>query len=410
MIANYFKKFWPYKKNQKINKSFYSIDLPFNNYNFLKNQKIGAQSYLENVIVYRCVNLIAQSASHVPWVIYKSKNEQINAQKNHPAYKLLQKPNPFVSGADFFEEIIANILLFGNSYLLTNQNKEDRNSNREGSNFEYISPEIYILHSPSTNIVIKDNEKIGYNYQTEDNRQIFYPINKITQTSQILHIKNYHPLNRHYGLSALEAASLSIELHTAATKWNNSLLKNGARPSGALIVKDNEGYLSEEQFTRLQNQLYEKYTGLANSSRPLLLEGGLEWREMSINPRDMDFIESKNAASREIALAFGVPPQLLGIKGDNTYSNMSQARLALWEETLIPLLDKIADNLGSWLSYLFQDEIILDFDRENISALIEKRENLWEKVSNADFMTINEKRSYFGLAPISQGDNFVIKE
>jgi len=136
-----------------------------------------------------------------------------------------------------------------------------------------------------------------------------------------------------------------------------------------------------------------------------LLEEGLDWQEMSINPKDMDFIQSKNSASREITLAFGVPPQLLGINGDNTYSNMQEARLALWEETLIPLLDKLSDSLGSWLSYWYQEEIIIDFDRDAISALTEKRENLWSKIAGADFMTVNEKRSFVGLAPVKGGDN-----
>lgn len=134
-----------------------------------------------------------------------------------------------------------------------------------------------------------------------------------------------------------------MTLHQQSSYWNHLLLQNGARPSGALIVKDSNGYLSDEQFERLQTQLSEKFSGNSNAGKPLLLEGGLGWQEMSINPKDMDFIESKNSAAREIALAFGVPPQLLGINGDNTYSNMQEARLALWEETLIPLLDKIAD-------------------------------------------------------------------
>ena len=134
--------------------------------------------------------------------------------------------------------------------------------------------------------------------------------------SKILHLKNYHPTNSHYGLSSLDATSQSIELHNQATNWNSSLLRNGARPSGALIVKESNGYLSDDQFERLQAQLTDKFTGSNNSGRPLLLEGGLDWQEMSINPKDMDFIESKNAAAREIALAFGVPPQLLGINGD----------------------------------------------------------------------------------------------
>lgn len=154
----------------------------------------------------------------------------------------------------------------------------------------------------------------------------------------------------------------------------------------------------------MQAQLSEKFSGNSNAGKPLLLEEGLGWQEMSINPKDMDFIESKNSAAREIALAFGVPPQLLGINGDNTYSNMQEARLALWEETLIPLLDKIADSVSNWFSYLFKEDIIIDFDRDSISALTEKRENLWAKISNANFMTLNEKRAFVGLPPIINGD------
>ncbi len=107
------------------------------------------------------------------------------------------------------------------------------------------------------------------------------------------------------------------------------------------------------------------------------------------------------------ALAFGVPPQLLGINGDNTYSNMQEARLGLWEETLIPLLDKISDSLTHWLSDWYQDDIVISFDRDAISALTDKRENLWNKIAASDFMTVNEKRTFLGLKPISGGDNLV---
>jgi HK97 family phage portal protein len=197
---------------------------------------------------------------------------------------------------------------------------------------------------------------------------------------------------------------MPIEMQDSASRWNNGLLRNGARPSGALIMKDNAGYLSDEQFERLKEQLVEKYSGAANSGKPLLLEGGLDWREMSISPKDMDFIESKNSAAREIALAFGVPPQLLGINGDNTYSNMQEARIALWEETLIPLLNKIASSLTHWFAQFYGDDIYLDFDRDSISALSEKRENVWAKIAASDFMTINEKRAFAGLEPITGGD------
>jgi phage portal protein BeeE len=83
---------------------------------------------------------------------------------------------------------------------------------------------------------------------------------------------------------------------------------------------------------------------------------------------------------------------------------MQEARLALWEENIIPLLDKISDALSNWLSYWYKEELIIDFDRNSISALTQKRENIWGKISAADFMTINEKRALVGLGPIANGD------
>lgn len=385
MIKSYLKKVF----RNKTRKSQTYLDF-ISNYTGVSDAKVGIEAYSKNVIVYRCVNLIAHSASHVPWVVMKNKNGSTVLQ-DHPAYRLLKRPNPEKAGADFFSEVIASKLLFGNAYILL-------------SSFNNMPPrEIYLLHSPATELVMHKNYPVAYRYNSINGEKIYH-IDKVTRMSKILHLKNYHPTNKYYGLSCLDPASIAVELHMQATNWNNSLLKNGARPSGALIVKDSNGYLTDEQFERLQEQLYEKFTGSHNSGKPLLLEGGLDWQEMSINPKDMDFIESKNSAAREIALAFGVPPQLLGINGDNTYSNMQEARLALWEETLIPLLDKLSDALSNWLSYWYGEEILIDFDRDSISALTEKRENLWAKIASANFMTINEKRAFVGLGPIENGN------
>jgi len=383
MIKNYWQKFW------KINsiKSQHFIELNDIACGNLKRVRVGIEAYRENVIVYRCVNLIAQSAGHVPWKVLKSKSGEVIA--GHPLHYLLKRPNPEKAGADFFSELISSILLFGNSYILSTSDSKPK--------------EIYLLPALATELVLDQNRLVAYKYKSSSGDK-FYRVDPVNKISRVLHLKNYHPLNQHYGLSCLEAASLPIDLHQQSSYWNHSLLQNGARPSGALIVKDSNGYLSDEQFERLQAQLSEKFTGNNNAGKPLLLEGGLGWQEMSINPKDMDFIESKNSAAREIALAFGVPPQLLGINGDNTYSNMQEARLALWEETLIPLLDKIADSMSNWLSYLFKEDIIIDFDSDGISALTEKRENLWAKISNANFMTLNEKRAFVGLPRIEGGD------
>ena len=312
-------------------------------------------------------------------------------QPFHPAARLLKKPSANKGGAEFFAELISSKLLFGNSYILA-------------SGIDKMPPkELYLLPSQNTNIVIEHGRAVAYKYHSHGGERL-YPINPVTRMSRVLHFKNYNPANPFTGLSCLDAAAASIDVHNMASRWNASLLRNGARPSGALVVKDGNGHLSDEQFERLREQLNDKYVGSASAGRPMILEGGLDWREMSISPKDMDFIESKNAAAREIALAFGVPPQLMGINGDSTYSNMQEARLALWEETLIPLLDKMSDSMTNWLSYLFGEEIIVDFDRGAISALTVKRDSLWDKIASSDFMSVNEKRAFLGMPPVEGGD------
>lgn len=231
-------------------------------------------------------------------------------------------------------------------------------------------------------------------------RNIDFPFDSTTGASDILHIKNFHPLDDLYGLSAVESAHYSIEQHNESLKWNKSLLQNGARPSGAVVVKptpSSSGMLTDEQYERLRGQVREEFSGSANAGKFLLLEGGMEWQEISLSPKDMDFLETKNSTARDIALAFGIPPQLLGISGDNTYNNMAEARLALWEETIIPLLRKFCNSMSKYFSYHFNENIILDFDIDQISALNVKRETFWNTVNNATFLTNEEKRKMLGF-------------
>lgn len=148
----------------------------------------------------------------------------------------------------------------------------------------------------------------------------------------------------------------------------------------------------------------ENFTGSQNAGRPLLLEGGLEWKEMSMSPKDMDFIESKHSSSRDIALAFGVPPQLLGIPGDNTYSNLVEARIALWEQNIIPYVENTVEHLNRWFMPIFGNNLKLCYDIDAVSALSAKRDALWNRINKIGFMTINEKRNIVGLPPLKGGD------
>jgi len=141
------------------------------------------------------------------------------------------------------------------------------------------------------------------------------------------------------------------------------------------------------------------HVGAANAGRPMLLEGGLEWRPMSLSPSDMDFIEARHAASRDIALAFGVPPMLLGIPGDNTYSNYREANLAFWRQTALPLAQKAARAIENWIGDRWPDAepAAVSVDVEAVPALTLEREALWARLASAGFLSEAEKRTMAGI-------------
>jgi hypothetical protein len=98
---------------------------------------------------------------------------------------------------------------------------------------------------------------------------------------KVLHLALFHPLDDHYGLAPLEAAQTSMDIHNAAARWNKALLDNAARPSGALVYSAQGGQLTPDQFARLKAELEQGFAGAANAGRPMVLEGGLDWRPMS---------------------------------------------------------------------------------------------------------------------------------
>ena len=214
----------------------------------------------------------------------------------------------------------------------------------------------------------------------------------------IVHLKAAHPLDDHYGLGCAGAAAGAVAIHNAATQWNKALLDNAARPSGALVYDSGSdgAMLSAEQFARLKAEMEAAFQGAANAGRPMQLEGGLKWQSLSMSPAEMDFVALKAAAAREIALAFGVPPMLLGLPGDNSYANYREANKALWRQTILPMLAKIsggiAQGLRGWMPGLE-----LSADADAVPELAEERSAHWERISAAPFLTNEEKRALLGF-------------
>jgi len=340
------------------------------------------QGFMRNPIVYRCVRLIAETANRVPLrVAVEGK-----AVSRHPLLDLLARPNGRQSGAEMLEAVYAFLQTAGNAYL-------------QAGLVDGAVRALFVLRPDRMSVVAgPDGWPIAYQYKAGG---------RATRISQetlpvpgILHMALFHPMDDHYGMGPLEAAQTSLDIHNASAQWNKALLDNAARPSGALVYSAGNGSLTEDQFSRLKAELAEQFSGPGNAGRPMVLDGGLDWKALAMSPREMDFIEARHAAARDIALAFGVPPMLLGIPGDNTYANMAEANKALWRQTLVPLVVRVAQELSFWLAPAFDGaELVPDFDA--VEALAEDRAALWTRVGAADFLTDAEKRDMVGLGASS---------
>lgn len=354
---------------------------------------LAREGYARNAIVYRAVRLIAESVGSLCFVLYEGADER----DMHPLLDLVRQPNPRQDGASFLEAVASHLLLAGNAYI------EAVTLSGEGGP---QVRELYALRPDRMKLVAgADGWPQAYDY-TVAGRTVRFD-QSAGALPAILHLTFFNPIDDHYGLSPLEAAAIAIDTHNAAAGWNKALLDNAARPSGALVYACADGsVLTDAQHERIKQAFAEQYQGATNAGRPLVLEGGLDWKPMALSPRDMDFLEAKHAAAREIALAFGVPPMLLAIPGDNTYANYQEANRVFWRQSVLPLAGRIACALAHWLAPALGDGLTLAPDADRVDALASDRTALWERVSKAPFLTVNEKRAATGYGPVQGGDIF----
>jgi HK97 family phage portal protein len=336
------------------------------------------EGYERNAVCHRAVRMIAEAAASVPWLMFQGREEIIE----HPLLDLLERPNPCETGILFIESVCTNLLLFGDAYI-------------EAAFIAGEPREIYSLRPDRMRVEPGRNGwPAAYIYSAMGD-QIRYEI-RGAGVEPILHIKLFNPLDDHYGFPPLAAAQVALDTHNAASFWNKALLDNSARPSGALVYAGPDGgRLTDEQFNRLREELEQNFSGSPNAGRPLLLEGGLDWKALSLSPKDMDFAETKSTAAREIALAFGVPPLLLGLPGDNTFRNYQEANRAFWRQTVIPLVARLQKSFQLWAQPAFES-FRFDYNVDRIDALSTERAAEWRRIDAASFLTVDEKREAAG--------------
>lgn len=347
--------------------------------------------FAANPVGFRCVKLISEAAAAVPLVLESAAARY----ESHPVLSLLARPNPAQGRAELLEALMAQILLSGDGYL---------EAVGADAALESLPLELHVLRSDRMRVLPgPDGWPLAYDYKAGGRAHRF----EMQAQPVICHIRQFHPLDDHYGFSPLQAAATAVDVHTSATRWSKALLDNAARPSGAIVYKgvDGQGSLSADQYDRLVGEMETHHQGARNAGRPMLLEGGLDWKPMGFSPSDMEFQKTKEAAAREIALAFGVPPMLLGIPGDATYANYAEAHRAFYRLTVLPLLGKVLGRLSAWLEGFGGEAVQLKADLDQLPALSLERDAHWSRVAKADFLTDAEKRVLLGLPALQEAQD-----
>lgn len=352
--------------------------------------------YGTNSIVRRCVKMISEAVGQIPPVV------KVGEREDHPLAKhiakLIKAPNPRQDRTSLMEELAGYFLLHGNAFV-----ELAPGMSKAYAQFYALRPEFVII------VPGQDGWASAYRYRPGTGAEKTWPVDIERGKSGILHIKDFSPDDDLWGRGALRSVEKELTTYDNAFEFARALIQNGAMPSGALKYAPNVAageptpVLSDEQFQRLKKQLDDQ-TQMKKKGRPMLLEGGLDWVQFSMTMVDMQAEELRNAAARGICLGFGAPPMLLGIPGDNTYSNFKEANRALYRQAVIPLAARLYGAIGRWVGeWVGERSLEIGIDEDKIYALAEELTENYQRLETSRFLTIDEKRQAAGYDPLPDG-------
>lgn len=355
---------------------------------------LAFEGYRQGIIAYACIRLIADAVADLvaDADLYQTARSGEDTEiEDDPILDLLARPNPDQDAHDYFADLLTWRLIAGNAY-------SERIDGVGG-----MPQELWNLRADRMSVIPgPDGRAVAYDYTVnqQTRRLPRYQGNRL----MVLHLKAPNPLDDWYGMSALDPAGFSADVHTGASALLKALIDNSARPSGALSYTGDVP-LTQDQRLSLREQIDSAWVGAKNAGKPLLLDGGLKWEQIGMSIADMQMMDLRNDMARDICRAFKVPPMLMGIPGDNTFANYQEANKALYRDCVMPLAGQVCRAFSRWL---LPPNQYLAIDEDDIPALADERAAKWTQIQNADFLTINEKREALGYEAIEGGEVLLV--
>lgn len=313
------------------------------------------EGYKASHWVYSCVRLISRAVASLEWVAVEGSGVDAQDLPDHPLTRLLAKPNPYISGSDLFERVVAHLHLGGNAMVTKIGSGAGR---RRPGDIEELWP---IMPDRARPVPAEKGHVSHYELLGSDGAR-----KPDMRPEDVCHVMFVDPGNDYWGMSPLQAAAKLVDMDVEAIRFNKVSLQNRAVADGALST---DQQLNEEQFERLNAQVRDNHAGPSNARRTLLLEAGLSWQQMSLSPAEMDFIASRRMTREDILAVFGVPPAMLGLVVSATQSDVGQMRTQFWTDTVVAQARHLQSALTLSLASEYGDGISVRPMLENVEEL-----------------------------------------
>lgn len=344
------------------------------------------EGFRDNATVRACIKQIITAARSCGPTPYDANGDVIKGETS--LMKLLARPNPIQTWEEWLETAIIYRLVGGEAPIWLNG---------VGSRIQ----EVWILRPDWLELVEKQNG-LPYRYR-------YTPVDGGMQLSvlaeDLIMWKELNPLDPYRGLSLLWSCAYAVDTLNQYAKSNKALIDNGVQPSGIVY---SEVALKEDVFKRLKKEMDDTYVGSQNTGKPMLLEG-LKWQQTGITMRDAEFVNGVKLNKIEVSAALGVPGQLIGIEGSQTFANYEQARSALYEDTVIPLMRSLYSKIYTIAERMGEKRLArIDVDIEAIPALEPRRTERNKFIDASESLSVNEKRTALGWEPIGEAGDMIL--
>lgn len=341
--------------------------------------------------VQACVNARTTALTGLPIKLYSKRKDAAGNRKevtSGPARDLLDTINPFWTFQRWLEMTEQSICIWGKSYSFY--------SLKGGKPVE-------LWWVPADRVKVHPHPTDYVSHFTYDPGKGGQPIR--FEREETLWIRKANIANQFDGLSPLAASMLSADSAVAAMKSNYLIFKNGLTAAGMVTPVTGSANLTQDQAKTVSDDLNRRFKGVDNAHKVAVLRFPVNIKQLSMTPKDAQFVDMMNLSLEDIARAYAVPIDKVG--GKRTYQNVDGSEKAFYSDCIIPEAKFIASEITEQLLSLFGGDMVAEFDDSDIDVLHEAESAKWERWKGqleTGAKTINQYRAEVGDDPVPWGD------